>query len=137
MAREPTIDELQDRIEDLETQVSYWRGQVEETAAANVRAALQTGLGLTPAEAWILATLHQRGGKVITRERFQAAELPGTDDRVNGRLINTVNVFISKLRRKIGDRAIESVWGVGYRITPHGSALCEAALQKDQSCSAH
>jgi DNA-binding response OmpR family regulator len=31
---------------------------------------------------------------------------------------NVVNVFISGLRRKLGDDVIETVRGLGYRITP-------------------
>jgi two-component system copper resistance phosphate regulon response regulator CusR len=73
-------------------------------------------IDLTAREFALLQMLMRHPGQVLTRAQILShvwgydAE-PGT---------NIVNVYIGSLRRKLGERAIESVRGVGYRFRSTG-----------------
>ena len=68
---------------------------------------------LTPKEWALLRVLASRPGQIFTRERLQEAlyQWDATSDS------NTLEVFISRLRRKLGSALIETVRGTGYRLT--------------------
>lgn len=67
---------------------------------------------LTPKEWALLRVLASRPGQIFTRERLQEAlyQWDATSDS------NTLEVFISRLRRKLGSALIETVRGTGYRL---------------------
>lgn len=67
---------------------------------------------LTPKEWALLRVLASRPEQVFTRERLQEA-LYQWDDCSDS---NTLEVFISRLRRKLGTSLIETVRGTGYRL---------------------
>lgn len=67
---------------------------------------------LTPKEWALLRVLASRPGQIFTRERLQEA-LYQWDDSSDS---NTLEVFISRLRRKLGSALIETVRGTGYRL---------------------
>lgn len=67
---------------------------------------------LTPKEWALLRVLASRPEQVFTRERLQEA-LYQWDDSSDS---NTLEVFISRLRRKLGSSLIETVRGTGYRL---------------------
>jgi hypothetical protein len=49
-------------------------------------------------------------------------------DRFNGPERKIIDVHVSKIRSHIGYETIETIWGVGYRLTSHGRALITEAL---------
>ena len=67
---------------------------------------------LTPKEWALLRVLASRPGQIFTRERLSEAlyQWDATSDS------NTLEVFISRLRRKLGSSLIETVRGTGYRL---------------------
>lgn len=69
-------------------------------------------VALTRIEFELLAALAERPGAAVTRrtlvERTQDAE-GDSDER-------TLDVHISRLRKKLGAPLIETVWGIGYRL---------------------
>ncbi len=67
---------------------------------------------LTPKEWALLRVLASRPGQIFTRERLQEAlyQWDASSDS------NTLEVFISRLRRKLGSSLIQTVRGVGYRL---------------------
>ena len=69
---------------------------------------------LTPKEWALLRVLATRPEQTFTRERLQDAlyQWDGSSDS------NTLEVFISRLRRKLGSDLIETVRGTGYRLAP-------------------
>lgn len=67
---------------------------------------------LTPKEWALLRVLASRPEQIFTRERLQEA-LYQWDDSSDS---NTLEVFISRLRRKLGSALIETVRGTGYRL---------------------
>lgn len=72
-------------------------------------------IALTQKEWALLRVMAARPGRIHTRENLQDA-LYGFDDEADS---NTLEVFISRLRRKLGRTHIETVRGLGYRlVTP-------------------
>ena len=81
-------------------------------------------IALTQKEWALLRMLATRAGRIHTRESLQDA-LYGFDDEADS---NTLEVFISRLRKKLGRQHIETVRGLGYRLlhpapaSAHGTA---------------
>jgi len=75
-------------------------------------------IALTQKEWALLRVLATRPEHLHTRERLQDA-LYGFDDDTDS---NTLEVFISRLRRKLGREHIETVRGLGYRMVQGGGA---------------
>ena len=69
---------------------------------------------LTPKEWALLRVLASRPAQIFTRERLQEAlyQWDASSDS------NTLEVFISRLRRKLGSNLIQTVRGTGYRLEP-------------------
>jgi two-component system response regulator QseB len=63
-------------------------------------------------EGALLQVLMERPGQVVSRERLEDS-LYGWDDGVAS---NALQVHIHHLRRKLGDRRIQTMRGVGYRL---------------------
>lgn len=80
---------------------------------------------LTPREAQILAALHTRAGRTVGRALLMDVLYGGHDEPE----IKIIDVFSCKLRKKMGGfDYIETVWGVGFRLTPLGVEAVDAAL---------
>jgi DNA-binding response OmpR family regulator len=74
-------------------------------------------VGLTPTEFKLLHALGVSAGQIVTRDEADAADL-GRRHRYRDR---TVDVFVCKLREKIGRRSsrhafIQTRYGVGYKL---------------------
>jgi DNA-binding response OmpR family regulator len=72
---------------------------------------------LTAREFAMLETLMRHAGQVLTREQL-LSHVWGYDYDPGS---NVVDVYVGYLRRKLGDEAIETVRGMGYRIGAHPS----------------
>jgi len=60
----------------------------------------------------MLETLMRHPGQVLSREQL-LSHVWGYDYDPGS---NVVDVYVGYLRRKVGDRAIETVRGMGYRL---------------------
>lgn len=69
-------------------------------------------LDLTAIEFDLLSTLMMHNGQALTREQL-LQHVWGTDYYGETRVID---VHIGHIRKKLGDRFISTVWGVGYRF---------------------
>ncbi len=69
-------------------------------------------IALTPAESALLATFLRRAQGVVPREALEAA-LPS---RAQG-ASNSLDVLVHRLRKKLGSDRIQTVHGVGYRLS--------------------
>jgi two-component system, OmpR family, alkaline phosphatase synthesis response regulator PhoP len=69
-------------------------------------------LALTAIEFELLLTLMMHHGQVLSREQL-LEQVWGTNYYGETRV---VDVHIGHIRKKLGDRFIETVWGVGYRF---------------------
>ncbi|MDA8016101.1 MAG: response regulator transcription factor [Thermoanaerobaculia bacterium] len=89
--------------------------------AIDARAARVTRNGesvpLTAHEYRILAYLAHHAGRAVSRSEL--AEHLYAEDR--DRDSNTIDVFVARLRRKLGHGLISTVRGLGYRLEPAGS----------------
>ena len=69
---------------------------------------------LTAREWSVLESLVRRAGRIVSKSDLEALML-GFDGELSS---NAVEVYISAIRRKLGFELIETVRGMGYRITP-------------------
>lgn len=72
---------------------------------------------LTAKEWAVLEKLASRPGRIVNKEALDQA-LYSFDDEVGS---NTLEVYISRIRKKIGKQRVETVRGLGYRLV-EGSA---------------
>lgn len=88
------------------------RGAVSIDLAREVVKVDHLPVVLTPKEWALLRVLASRPEQTFTRERLQEAlyQWDNTSDS------NTLEVFISRLRRKLGSELIQTVRGTGYRM---------------------
>ena len=79
-------------------------------------------LNLTRAHATVVMALYEAKGRAVSRQRIE-----GLTSRLDGYESNTVSTMISRIRSQIGRDLIETVWGLGYRLTIKGqSRVCDA-----------
>ena len=69
---------------------------------------------LTSHEFRLLAYLMHQHGRVVSQAELTEHIYAQSADRDS----NTVEVFIARLRRKLGPSSIETVRGLGYRMKP-------------------
>lgn len=88
------------------------RGSVSIDLARETVKVDQLPVVLTPKEWALLRVLASRPEQTFTRERLQEAlyQWDSTSDS------NTLEVFISRLRRKLSSELIQTVRGTGYRL---------------------
>lgn len=88
------------------------RGSVRIDLAREVVQVAGLPVVLTPKEWALLRVLASRPAQIFTRERLQEAlyQWDASSDS------NTLEVFISRLRRKLGSNLIQTVRGIGYRL---------------------
>lgn len=77
---------------------------------------------LTAREWDILEALVLRSGRLVSKNDLEALVL-GSDSELSS---NAIEVHIFKLRSKLGKELIETVRGLGYRMTPSESAPAKA-----------
>lgn len=71
---------------------------------------------LSKTEAHILSTLEQANGAIVHRSELK---YPPTQGRMEAKGSNSLEVLISRLRKKLEGRSIQTVRGYGYRlVTP-------------------
>jgi two-component system response regulator MtrA len=77
-------------------------------------------LDLTRVEFDVLAVLARRRGAAVSRQ----ALVDGVLDPDHGGTERTLDVHVSRLRKKLGRRSsmIRTVWGIGYRLDAGGDA---------------
>lgn len=81
--------------------------------------------GLTPQERAVLGALYRCYPRPVDKERLLDL-MPG-HDHVEDRCAQLVVVKVCHLRKKLGAAAIESVSGLGYRLSPLQYAAMRAA----------
>ncbi len=112
------MDELFARIRSLLRRKAEQRSTVLEAAGICVDPAERTvtfegeNLDLTAREFAILEILVRNGGRFVSRARLEEG-IYSWGEEVGS---NTVEVYISRLRKRFGSTAIETMRGVGYRI---------------------
>jgi len=91
----------------------------ETTAQYNIR----TRLGVTPAQARLLAKLYEGNGKAVSANDLLDACSGHWDVYPE-----VLKVQVSKIRRRLGADMIPNVWSVGYRLSLAGMETVRGAL---------
>lgn len=81
---------------------------------------------LTGKEARILSVLYRRSGGIVAKETLLSALYGGMDEPEP----KIIDVFVCKIRAKVGYDAIETAWGLGHRMTAAGLAACAEVLKQ-------
>lgn len=123
------IAELELRVAQLEYEVDYWKREACQLVEADNVDAIQALFNLTATEATICAGLYQRRDKLLS-----SSTLEGLLDEERGCALesNIVSVMICKIRSKIGEAAIETVRGRGYRLSVAMLAKFDRKLLMEQ-----
>jgi DNA-binding response OmpR family regulator len=119
-------DACSDIIADLKAEIADLRTELGLAVTDDQITALRKRLGLSPNEAWALFALNQ-SGRVMRFEQL-LAHMPARGDPLD-RGLDQVKTVISKVRHRVGPEVIETVWGVGYRITDAGREKVAEALR--------
>lgn len=116
---------LAQRIEALEAENAYLRGELGLSISLTNLWRLRRALGLSGIEATILLTHHAARGRVMSKiaihEAFDA-------NREGDKAIKIVDVMVCRIRKALGPDVIETAWGHGYALTEHGLLLVGRAL---------
>lgn len=87
---------------------------------------LRNKWGLTGKEQLILDALITRNGATVSVQGIMDAMYNCAADEPECKI---VNVYICKMRNKMGADMIGTTWGVGYFLTPKGLAACKEAVE--------
>ena len=109
-----------ERCEDLQAHIADLEAELGLRVNAEWKARFAKGLRTTPGNATILAVLYAAGDQFTSTWRLmEATETQLGDDNRDDKQIA---VRINGLRRALGRDAIETRYGLGYRLTPAGRA---------------
>lgn len=113
------------RCEELAAEVAWLRGELGLDADSPQRVALMSrALKLTASRAAVLLALHAAHGRVLSKAHLEErTRLLGGE-----RESKIVDVYVSHLRQSLGRETIETVRGLGYRLTANGMKIVDAAL---------
>lgn len=84
---------------------------------------IRTRLGVTPAQARLLAKLYEGNGKAVSADDLLDACTGHWD--VDPEILK---VQISKLRSRIGYGAVRTVWAFGYQLSEEAAAQVRSAM---------
>lgn len=112
---------LKARIEELEADIQLMNGAPDISEDAR---ALMSMYGLTLKQGLILHKLLISRQEIVTRNDLLLS-VWGYNDDVVDRIVDTKIKFI---RKRVGRSGIETIYGVGYRLTPELRAKINADL---------
>lgn len=113
------------RVEQLTEEVNYYKRELGMVRDSERVGTMQARFRFTTREAAVCDVLLAKapGATVEKNALFEAA----WGDRAYEVEMKILDVFICKIRAKIGRDAIETVWGTGYRLSSSGRELLVSA----------
>lgn len=112
-----------DRVAELEAEVAFLRAELGYTRDGDLYVRLRDAWRLTRSEAAMLLRLYSARGRAVPNSvLLEALSENDVDPAI-------VKVRISTVRQKIGQRLIETIWGLGYRLTPEGVAAVLGVIE--------
>jgi DNA-binding response OmpR family regulator len=133
--RDPVWQALVDELDEVREE----NRQLRERIGADVRSGtvqrLIVFLGRRPGDARILAALLDAKVGVVAREALLAAQTPPGREAPVSRVLDT---RLCQLRKTLKpyDIEIETVWGLGYRLTPAMKDRLREALEESEAADA-
>ena len=112
--------------EELEEEVAYLRGELNEAASERIFASLRRAFGLAPTETRFLIALYEARGRTLSHWIFDEKVPPVTGQ---DRRSNVVAVYIWRIRQALGRGAVKSEWGRGYYLTAEGTETVSRAIE--------
>lgn len=85
-------------------------------------------LGLSPAEAKVLAVMHRAFPRTVTAQMMIEATASDCCNPMDES--NLSKVYISRLRKRLGKGIIRTYSTLGYALTPEGEAVCRTVLDR-------
>lgn len=109
------------RCAELEEEVAYLKGELGLSIDTTLNNELRDRHNLSPSDARLLCVLSDAKGRVLSR--VQLAEAIGSES-INA---DSLEVYVWRIRKRLGKEAIKTAWGQGYAIGPLGAkAVTEA-----------
>lgn len=104
---------LRKRGREISTKI--WKsGELCVDIEAGTAALNQADLSLSPVEYRLLLVLMRNAGRIVRREALADHLWEDSEEGIGD---NTLTVTVSRLRRKVGAKYIETIRGFGYRFT--------------------
>lgn len=110
--------------QDMKDELAFYKRELGLVRGQDAEARLSTAYGLTIHEAGVLALLYRRRAIVPKGQVWDALYSNGQSEPD----LKIIDVWICKLRLKLGKDAIKTTWGQGYRLTPEALAICDAII---------
>lgn len=119
------LSELTRKLEAMTEERDFYRRELGLQRDADKVASMMTAFRLTRLEARIIDSMMASAPRPMTKEALLNA---AWGDRADDVEIKIVDVFICKIRAKMGRECIETIWGHGYRMGEPGLAKIRAVL---------
>lgn len=123
-----------DRCAALEAEVIGLKRQLGLELFDEHVVALRDSGGLTPNEGRLMLALYEARPRTLSRGHL--CDLLQRKDHAIEPYLKVIDVMVCKIRRKIGADKIDTVWGAGLRISPHGAAWVLRAIATEQESAA-
>lgn len=120
---------LRERIRELEIEISEVRKELVATRRNDETAKIAVAFGLTMQEAALLHVLYLANG--LLPVHVISHRLPAVGVVAEEREPKIVDVVICKVRRKLGDDIIKTVFRQGRRLSDEGRELVRKALANE------
>ncbi len=121
------MQELRDRIEDLQVENRLLRRQIRGQADDALVAALKIKHpSIPPQGAWVLAALYRAPGRFVTHGGLTDNMQPQRENNET-REFNQLRVVVHQIHRFVRPGLIASIRSQGYVLTEAGVKLVEAA----------
>jgi hypothetical protein len=125
MTRITTLPQALERIDHLEAEVDMLKRELGHNIDVDAAGRLNRRWKLTSREAQIVLLLHRRRGALVNKEGVLSAMYGDSADTPE---LKIIDVFVCKIRSKVGEDFIETSWGHGYRLTPSGMSQVTEVL---------
>lgn len=113
-----------ERCADLEEQIAWLKSELGLTQDTSAVHALRGRFKIDPQQARLLLTLYEAHGRTLTTVFLHEA-ISSREHTYGSKL---VHVRVMRLRKVLGKEAIETLYGLGYRLSAEGRDRVSLAL---------
>lgn len=114
------------RCEELEEENRALRRELSYELDRSKLDRLRSSLGMSPCELSVLWSLYSANGRVVSPAALDAL-IPAEENP--DRDLQVFKVWVNRIRKRLGAKAIETHWGRGYSLTDLGRLLVNEALE--------